>query len=389
MAPRKASTAVAQSLARRARMPRLYSLSALGVTVGGRTWSAAGELGSASPAEGTSSETTTAKPSATSREIIALDSVLGMPLAYRAGPGRSSGRWAAPGQECLDDDDVDAVLEEPELLELLHQLERRRRQTVERVERCFPIRVEARVFVAHDADPVAIVRDWMLREVERPAVDAADDLVHVRVGHLVGLEADLERGHLGVGTLTERTDEEPDVVRCDQRFVTLDIHVDVGGARLRDLPDPISPRRVLGGRHDRGDAERRARADDLLGIGRHQQVGEIRRPPGRFVHVDDEGLAGDLAEDLAGQAGGPKTGRNDAEDSELGSVAHGKARKVRSCASRAPSAMRSRQNAGGPTTPRPSRNRGDTCFTAPARSPARQAAFTASTSSPKPALRKK
>src|SRR6266540_4369878 len=267
MAPRKASTAAAQSLARRARMPRLYSLSALGVTVGWRTWSAAGELGSASPADGTSSETTTAKPSATSREIIAPDSVLGMPRAYRARCCRSSGRRATPGQECLDgpevglrvhadrrrvgldDDDVDAVLEEPELLELLHQLERRRGQTVESVERRFPIRVEARVFVAHDADPIAIVRDWMFREVERPAVDAADDLVHVRVGHLLGLEADL--------------------VRRDQRFGTLDIHVDVGGARLRDLPDPIRPRWMLGGRHERGDAERRARADDRLGIGRH------------------------------------------------------------------------------------------------------------------------
>src|SRR4030095_2007292 len=88
--------------------------------------------------------------------------------------------------------------------------------------------------------------------------------------------------------------------------------------------------------------------------------------------------------------------------------AHGKARSVRSCAARASeppgangtmtgwvsparvnSAMRSRQKASGPTTPRPSRNRADTCFTAPARSPERQAAFTASTSSTKPALRKR
>src|SRR5215470_13219899 len=35
----------------------------------------------------------------------------------------------------LDDDDVDPVLEEPQLLELLAELERRLRQTMERVER--------------------------------------------------------------------------------------------------------------------------------------------------------------------------------------------------------------------------------------------------------------
>src|SRR5438132_602718 len=190
---------------------------------------------------------------------------------------------------------------------------------VKRVERRLAIRVEARMLEAHDADAIAIVGDRVLREVERPAVDAADDLVHVRVGDLV------------------------------------------------------------------------------------------RRAPRRLVDVDDEGLARDLAEHLARQARGLEARGNDAEDAERRRIAHGKARSVRSCAARASppapgangtitgcvspalenSAMRSRQRASGPTTPSPSRKRGETCFTAPPRSPARQAAFTASTSSAKPAFRKK
>jgi hypothetical protein len=52
------------------------------------------------------------------------------------------------------------------------------------------------------------------------------------------------------------------------------------------------------------------------------------------------------------------------------------------------SAMRSRQNCSGPTTPRPSSSRGDTRFTASTRSPAFHASFTASTSAAKPASRK-
>src|SRR2546425_525481 len=187
---------------------------------------------------------------------------------------------------------------------------------VKRVERRLAIRVEARMLEAHDADAIAIVGDRVLREVERPAVDAADDLVHVRVGDLVRRQSDLERGHL------------------------------------------------------------RVRA---------------------------------LAEHLARQARGLEARGNDAEDAERRRIAHGKARSVRSCAARASppapgangtitgcvspalenSAMRSRQRASGPTTPSPSRKRGETCFTAPPRSPARQAAFTESTSSAKPAFRKK
>src|SRR5438093_317968 len=346
---------------------------------------------------------------------------------YCAGSRRSPGSGAARGQQSLDgpevglrihadrgrrgldDDDGDPVLDEPELLELLRELERRRRQSVERVERRLAIGVEAGVLPAHDAGAVSIVGDRILREVEGAAVHAADDLVHVRVRQLVGTEADLERGHLGVGTLAEGTDEEPDVVRRDQRLVPLDVHVDVGGARLRDLPDPVGPGRVLGRGHDRRDPELRARSHDLLGIRSDQQVGEVRRLPGRFVHSDDQGLAAELPEDLARQARGLEARRNDAQDAEPRVVAHGKARRVRSWASRASppapgangtitswvsparvnSAMRSRQNAAGPTTPRPSRNRGDTCLTAPARSPARHAALTASTSSAKPAPRKK
>src|SRR5215813_9522497 len=82
----------------------------------------------------------------------------------------------------LDDDDVDPVLEEPKLLELLGELERRLRQAMERVQRGLAIGVEALMLEAYGADAVAVVGDRVLREVERAAVHAADDLVHVRVG---------------------------------------------------------------------------------------------------------------------------------------------------------------------------------------------------------------
>src|SRR5262249_46461031 len=136
------------------------------------------------------------------------------------------------------------------------------------------------------------------------------------------------------------------------------------------------------------------------------QSGDIGRAPRGLEDVDDQRLAGDLAQDLPGQARGLKPRRNHAEDGERG--AHGKARSVRSCAARASappgangtmtgwvrparanSAMRSRQTASDPPPPRRWRTLGVTCWPAPARSPPRHASFTAFTSSTKPALRKK
>src|SRR5439155_13938603 len=145
----------------------------------------------------------------------------------------------------LDVRDRGPVLEESQLLELLGDLERRGWQEVEGLERGAPVGVEADVLEASDASSVAVVRDRVLREVERPAVGGADDLVHVRVVRLVGQEPDLERRHLGARALPERRDEERDVARRDQRLVALDVHVHVGGARLRDLPDAVRSRRML------------------------------------------------------------------------------------------------------------------------------------------------
>src|SRR5262249_38309172 len=217
-----------QSLLRRARTPRSYSLSALGVAVGCRTWSTAGLLlGSAGAEGGRSARAASRKP------IRAFGRVGSTPPAHPSGPRPRTARGGARavGEECgdgleigfggdadrrlrrLDDDDVDPVLEEPELLELLGELERRLRQTMEGVERRLAIGVEALMLEAHRADAVAIVGDRVLREVKPAAVHAPAHLLHVRVRGLVRSELDLERAHLRGRALAERADEKPDVLR--------------------------------------------------------------------------------------------------------------------------------------------------------------------------------
>src|SRR5438034_946785 len=200
----------------------------------------------------------------------------------------------------LDDRDRDPVLEESQLLELLGELERRGWQEVEGLERGAPVGVEADVPEASNASSVAVVRDRVLREVERPAVGGADHLVHVRVVRLVAQHlAGQPRGRQARGNQTE------------------------GG-------------------------EGRA----------HGNVRRVRKSAARA------------------SPSAPAAGAN-------GRIT-GWVRPARATA-----AMRSRQCASGPTTPRPSRKRGETCRTAPARSPPLQAAFTAAPSSSNPTHGKK
>src|SRR5215472_13719031 len=274
---RCASTAVFQSLLRRARTPRSYSLSALGVAVGWRTGSPAGLLGSASAAAGSSAEAAITALRTMRRRAVRLERDLSMPLAYRGRSRvRSPGRAGALGHQRgdrlqigfgvdadrrlrgLDDHDVDPVLEEPQLLELLRELERRLREPMEGLERRLAIRIEALMLEAHYADPVPIVGDRVLREIERAPVHAADDLVHIRVRGLLRRQADLQRAHLRGGSVAERAHQEPDVLGREQGLVALHVHVHVRGAALRDLPDPIGPRRMLRRGQHRRDAELRA-----------------------------------------------------------------------------------------------------------------------------------
>src|SRR3989442_1102778 len=142
---------------------------------------------------------------------------------------------------------------------------------------------------------------------------------------------------------------------------------------------------------------------DAIAVVGDRVLREVERA---VVGVADDlvhGPARDLAQDLARQPRRLQARRDDPEDGQHQS---GKVRIVRSIeARRSPSgakgtttgivsparanaARRSRQNASGPTTPSWSSSRGESFATAPARSPAFQAASAASMSSAKPLARK-
>src|SRR5207247_2991446 len=106
----------------------------------------------------------------------------------------------------------------------------------------------------HDvARLVAIEGNGQPGKVEGVAVHGGHDLVRGAAPDLAGRGPDLEGGDLDFGLLEERAHQRLDVSGGHQRLVTLDVDVDVGHPRARDLPQPVRPRAVLGGGEDGGD----------------------------------------------------------------------------------------------------------------------------------------
>src|SRR3989441_882814 len=172
-----------------------------------------------------------------------------------------------------------------------------------------PVGVETDVLVDRRADAVAVVGDREFREVERVAGGVDHDLVDARQ-RLLGIgRADLERAHLRVGVRAERRDEPCHVAGRDERLVTLHVDVDVGGPALRHFPHAIGARWVRGRGEDGGDAVRVADVHDLLGVGGHEHVAELRRAPRRLPRPADQRAPGDLPQELARQGGLPGSRR--------------------------------------------------------------------------------
>jgi hypothetical protein len=207
------------------------------------------------------------------------------------------------------------VLEETKLLEILGTLQRRVGKGVEGVEDGPPIGVHAHVLPVHDvARLVTIEGNGQPGEVEGIAVHVGHHLVRGAALHLVGRGPDLEGGDLDLGLLEEWPHQRLDVSGGHERLVSLDVHVDVGHPRPRDLPQPVRPRTMLSGGEDGGDVVRVAGLDDLVAVGGHEEIGEhatALRPP---EDVDHHGHAADLPEHLARQSSRLEPSGDDTED---------------------------------------------------------------------------
>jgi hypothetical protein len=213
----------------------------------------------------------------------------------------------------------EAVFEEAELLETLGALEGAGRELGEAVEGGAAIGVEADVLpvlgMGLVASFVPIVGDGGAREVKGAAVGGGDDLDRVGIGDVLFRAGDLEGRDVDVGVL-EGCEQGGEVLGLEQGLVALDVDVDLGGEALGDGVDAVGAAGEVGRGELDGPAVGAAERGDLFGVGGDDDLIELGAGASGLVNPGEHGTAGDLAQNLARQAGGGETGGNDAEGAE-------------------------------------------------------------------------
>ncbi len=125
--------------------------------------------------------------------------------------------------------------------------------------------------------------------------------------HLVGISKILQAGETHREGRHRATAGDPglerlDLTGCDEGFVGLDVDHVVGADAEVGLGDPVGAARMLVAGQHRLVSQRGEQPEEFLVIDRkmQRQVGRLRTDALR--HPDDEGLAPDFVQQLAGKA---------------------------------------------------------------------------------------
>jgi hypothetical protein len=211
------------------------------------------------------------------------------------------------------DVDGDAVVKEAELFEPLDPFEPGGREGGESVEGRFAIGVDAEVFAITGKTAIAIEGDGGAREVEGAVIVGGDDFDGVGIMDVGGGAADGKGCDLNLGAL-EELQQRHEVLRREERLVSLDVDVDVGGDGLGDGVDTVGAAGAILGSEDGGQAVGLGEVEDFVGVRGDEDLIEERAGTGGAIDPGEHGLAGDLAKDFAGQARGAKARGNDGEN---------------------------------------------------------------------------
>ncbi len=211
--------------------------------------------------------------------------------------------------------DGNVMREQTELFQALGRLKRMWRQCSEAFQRRVAIRVEAEMFPIDDvAAAVTVEGNGGTRKIKCASVFRKHDLYGIRVGDLFRRAGRPERRHLGVDAgAIERGEQRVDMGGTKHRFVPLYVHDNV----RRYLPgygmNAIRAALQIGRGQHGFPAMLRGQRDHLIRIRRNHHAIEPRCCQRGFDDPLQHGLAGDIAQHLAGQAGGSETGWNNGE----------------------------------------------------------------------------
>ena len=197
---------------------------------------------------------------------------------------------------------LETVLQEAKLFQALGSFKGAGRQCREEIERGLAIGVQADVLPVKRGSVVAVVGDRCTREIERSAIRSGDYLDRVRIDDVLRRASDLQGGDIDVG-LPEGAQQCGDVFRAEQRFVALDVDVDVRIVKLRHDVEAVGAAGQIGRRELHGDVDPAAEVGDLLRVGGDEDLVELRAGARGIDDPGEQGTAGYLTEEFAGKAG--------------------------------------------------------------------------------------
>ncbi len=179
-------------------------------------------------------------------------------------------------------------------------------------ERSGAVGVDAEMLPDGRVDSVAIVGQGGAREVEGSAIERGDYLYGVGVIDVVRGAEDFEGSDGGCGG-GEGGEERCEVLGAEERFVALDVDVDVCGVLLGDGVDAVGAAGEIGAGDDEGPGVMAAESGDLVGVCGDEDGVELGAGAGGVVDPCEHGSAGDFAQDFARETGGGEARRDDAE----------------------------------------------------------------------------
>src|SRR5580698_1950996 len=142
--------------------------------------------------------------------------------------------------------DVDAVVEQAQLLQSFDALDPRGRQRGKAFEGGFAVSVDSKMLaIAGEAFAVAIEWDGCAGKVKRAPVECSDYFHGIGIVDLMRRAADGERGDLDFGT-AEKRQQRLEKVGGQSGFVALDVDVDVCLDLASYFANPVRPAGAVG-----------------------------------------------------------------------------------------------------------------------------------------------
>ena len=209
--------------------------------------------------------------------------------------------------------DGDAVLEKPQLFELLASFQRRRQHLAELTQRVRPVGIEPNVTPVFGSGTVSVKWNQRTAEVQRGAIASDGNFDDIRVALVTGIQGASQRRAPGIG-IGHGFDDRVNVIGINFGLIALNVDHNVGIEGVQNFGASAGPRGVVFPGVDVFVAIGLDGLFDLVVIACDDDSADVLGFGGLLRGVDHQRFARFVKDGLLGQAGGPQPDWQDDQD---------------------------------------------------------------------------